>query len=184
MSIENRDFLLFFVFQRRGASDPTTPNFPAAPLKNKKKALGLGVPINISPLRGLARHQQISCRMCGRAVAPDRPHLGEPSQEANRCLHRVHKPQGRAGIGLAEIQGARGEVRLKPPALEDRAHPRLREARAMLRRMRSASAGVHAVEGPSKPFSTSRCNHSMRCCLSSFASSNRSPSRTTSVAEP
>jgi REP element-mobilizing transposase RayT len=87
-------------------------------------------------------------------------------------------------ISLAQGEGTLGEIRLKQRALDHRGHPRLPARRAIIFRTPSASWAVQAVTGPSKPFSTSRCSHSMRRCRSSCASSSRRPSRTTSVADP
>src|ERR1035438_3577010 len=131
-----------------------------------------------------ARHQQIVSRAFAGTVAPDRPHLWKSRHQANRGLHRVHKTQRRAGISLAQGEGTRGEIRLKQRALDHRGHPRLPARRAIIFRTPPASWAAQAVTGPSKPFSTSRCSHSMRRCRSSCASSSRRPSRTTSVADP
>ena len=131
-----------------------------------------------------ARHQQKASRVFAGTVAPDWPQIGKARHQADRALHGVHKTQRRAGIGFAQVERTLGEIRLKRRALDYRGHPRLRARRAIIFRTWSASWDVQAVAGPSKPFSTSRCSHPMRRCCSSCASSSRSPSRTTSVADP
>src|ERR1035437_4350459 len=127
------------------------------------------------PQAGFASCLSNSASKC---LAADGDGLGVPEPNTDTAV---------ASEALEDLPGSKSVARaaeVKQRALDHRGHPRFPARRVIIFRTPSASWAVQAVTGPSKPFSTSHCSHSMRRCRSSCASSSRRPSRTTSVADP